>query len=94
MSELRTTKRYRVFKGGKIVFNSVDCAVRNVSATGACLMVANAITIPAEFELLLDGDLQPCEVIWRRPDRVGVRFPRTTRNSADAPPGKAKADVI
>jgi PilZ domain len=84
MSELRTTKRYRVFKGGKIVFNSVDCAIRNVSETGACLMVENALTIPTEFELLLDGDLQPCEVMWRRPDCVGVKFSRTTRISADA----------
>jgi hypothetical protein len=69
MSERRTTGRQRVLKAGKIVFNNgasvLDCTVRNVSGTGACLMVVNALAVPAEFDLRLDcrpaalrGDLE------------------------------------
>ena len=88
MSERRTKDRQRVLKAGRIVFNGgasvLDCTVRNVSGTGACLVVVNALTIPAEFELQFDGDRQPSEVVWRQANRVGVRFRHATRSGSDA----------
>jgi len=78
MIERRTDVRVRRFKAGTIVFNDAasvfDCTVRNISATGACLLVASPLTLPAEFELMIEGERRPCAVAWRRPDRVGVEY--------------------
>jgi hypothetical protein len=94
MSESRNNQRHRVLKAGKIVFNGgasvLDCTVRNVSETGACLVVVNAVAVPAEFDLLLDGASRSCEAVWRKPNRVGVEF-RHTAHSADAPSSEAKS---
>ncbi len=89
MSERRTNDRARRLKAGKIFLNDghsvFDCSVRNVSATGALLLVGNGYTLPGIFKLALEGDTRRCEVAWRRPDRIGVKFQRT-----DAPrPGEA-----
>jgi hypothetical protein len=63
MAERRTGYRQRVLKTGKIIFNGsasvIDCAVRNVSESGACLMVVNAVVVPAEFTLQWDGGSSP-----------------------------------
>jgi hypothetical protein len=88
MEERRASPRARRLKAGKIVLNDgrsvFECSVRNVSATGACLLVGNGFLIPGDFELTLDGDTRRCDVVWRRPDRMGVSF----RPADAAPPGK------
>jgi len=69
-----------VLKGGTIPFRqlgtSTDCRVRNVSETGACLMIASPVGIPNEFDLLLDTDKTPrrCRVEWRSANQIGVSF--------------------
>jgi len=80
MSERRHIPRTRVLKGAKIVLNQraslVDCVVRNLTNTGACIHTQNAATIPERFELAL-GDLRTfrqCAVIWRAADKLGVVF--------------------
>jgi PilZ domain len=78
MEERRASPRARRLKAGKIVLNDgrsvFECSVRNVSATGACLLVGNGFLIPGDFKLTLDGDTRRCDVVWRRPDRMGVSF--------------------
>ena len=76
MDEKRTSQRHRVLKAGTIEFNGggIDCAVRNLSATGAALEVASPVGIPAHFTLFTDGSHFPCRVIWRREKRIGVAF--------------------
>jgi hypothetical protein len=78
MEERRASPRARRLKAGKIVLNDgysvFECSVRNVSATGACLLVGNGFLLPGDFKLTLDGDTRRCDVIWRRPDRMGVSF--------------------
>jgi hypothetical protein len=78
MAEKRTTERRRTLRAGKIVLNEgssvIDCTVRNTSKTGAQIGVPNAVTVPEEFELRWDGNAQRCIVIWRKPDRIGVKF--------------------
>ncbi|HSV24193.1 MAG TPA: PilZ domain-containing protein [Xanthobacteraceae bacterium] len=78
MIERRTDLRVRRFKAGSIVFNEAasvfDCTVRNISDTGACLLVTSPLTVPAEFELMIEGERRPCAVAWRRPDRIGVKY--------------------
>ena len=78
--EKRATQRIRVLKGGVISFRqlgtTIDCTVRNLSITGACLVVTSAAGIPNEFELMLDHDTitRYCRVAWRAEDRIGVSF--------------------
>ena len=78
-SERRIAQRHRLFKSAKISFNhggSIDCRVRNLSATGVCLEVASPVGIPADFNLLIGDDRKqhPCQVAWRSPTRIGVAF--------------------
>ncbi len=79
MDDRRTRKRNRILKAGLITFNraaGIDCMVRNVSATGACLEVASPVGIPDAFELVINSDniRQACRVAWRRANRIGIEF--------------------
>jgi hypothetical protein len=79
-TEKRNASRSRVLKGGAISFRhlgtTIDCTVRNLSKTGACLMVTSPLGIPDEFDLVLDRDKETrrCRVAWRAADRIGVEF--------------------
>jgi hypothetical protein len=79
MDERRKVPRRRALKAGSISFNraaGIDCRVRNLSPAGACLEVASQIGIPDEFVLVVEHDhlRQPCHVIWRTANRLGVEF--------------------
>lgn len=80
MSEQRTARRSRTLKGGRIVFSSlfasIDCTVRNLSETGACLLVASPMGIPDRFDLILDAGQtsRPCRIAWRSEHKLGVAF--------------------
>ena len=77
-TERRGSPRHRTFKPGKIVLNDgaavLDCTVRNRSEKGALIGIANTLAVPEEFDLKVDGGTWRCVVIWRRFDRLGVRF--------------------
>lgn len=75
----RVAPRQRTLKGGKIVlndgFSTIDCTVRNLSATGAKLEVASIIGIPPQFRLAMnDGRDFSCETAWRTESAIGVKF--------------------
>jgi len=80
MEDKRRALRSRVLRGGVISFRqlgtTIDCTMRNLSETGACLMVTSPVGIPSEFELVSDRDKVPrhCRVVWRAADRIGVAF--------------------
>lgn len=79
MDERRKVQRHRTLKAGSIAFNragAIDCRVRNLSPAGACLEVASQIGIPDQFVLVVEVDhlKQPCHVIWRTENRMGVAF--------------------
>ncbi|OQW58977.1 MAG: diguanylate cyclase [Proteobacteria bacterium SG_bin9] len=80
MADLRSDPRGRTFLAGKIVSSygqsSIDCVVRNMSASGACLEVENVIGVPVEFQLVMPGGAENkvCKVVWKSDDRVGVVF--------------------
>jgi PilZ domain len=82
--ERRATQRRRVLKGGSIEFDgrTVECVLRNVSATGAALQVDHWLCIPHEFKLNVpDGKLhqihQNCRVVWRKQALIGLAFEPT-----------------
>ena len=77
--ENRTSQRRRTLKGGKIVLSNgistFDCTIRNLSETGAKLLVAGQIGIPQRFDLALDdGRRFTCDVAWRGDSEIGVKF--------------------
>ncbi len=78
MAERRFSDRRRVFESGKIISDDagagVDCAVRNISGTGALITVLSAATVPGEFELLCDSHMHRCTVVWRTTHGMGVKF--------------------
>lgn len=79
VKENRTTARQRILKSAKIVFDdwtAIDCAVRDVSETGAKVKVAGAPSLPAKFQLLMlsDNTIRPVQVTWKQHDSVGVVF--------------------
>jgi PilZ domain len=79
MEERRKVQRHRVLKAGSIGFNraaGIDCRIRNMSPAGACLDVASPFGIPDDFVLVVESDhlRQPCHVIWRSGNRMGVAF--------------------
>jgi hypothetical protein len=51
--------------------------VRDISPAGGLLCLGNAPGVPDEFDLLMDGHTRRCVAIWRRLDRVGVKFKST-----------------
>jgi PilZ domain len=53
---------------------SVDCAILDFSANGACVLVPDAAEIPAVFFLSIDGtrSTYSCVVRWRTRSRIGL----------------------
>ena len=80
MQERRHSPRTRTLRAARILFNNrrsvIDCMVRNVSAHGACLLVANVVGIPASFDLMIDGESasRACTMVWHAHNRLGIEF--------------------
>lgn len=79
VQERRKAPRHRTLKAGSIAFNrsgGIDCRVRNLSATGACLEVASQIGVPDQFVLVIESDhlSRPSRVVWRTATRLGIAF--------------------
>jgi hypothetical protein len=78
MEEKRKELRMEASKAATIAFDDnasvIECAIRNLSLTGACLEVADPVGLPERFNLVLDTNRHPCRVVWREADRVGVEF--------------------
>jgi PilZ domain len=78
MIERRATQRHRVLKGATIAFdgNDVACTVRNLSASGAALDFASAVSVPPSFVLVIQSDrlIRRCHPVWSNDRRIGVAF--------------------
>jgi hypothetical protein len=76
--EKRSARRHRVLKGATIAFggNGIECTVRNLSAGGAALDLANPVGLPASFTLVIEADqlIRRCRPVWRNHRRIGVAF--------------------
>jgi hypothetical protein len=78
--EHRINPRHRTLKGGKISYANeacvVDCVIRNLSLTGAGLVVPMTVGVPSCFTLVdaHAGTRHSAEIVWRKGDRAGVRF--------------------
>lgn len=78
--EQRKQPRLRVLLKGRIYFNngssSIDCLVRDMSATGARLMLSETATLPEKFDLYIPQKERTyrASLRWRREDGIGVTF--------------------
>jgi hypothetical protein len=78
--EKRGTPRQRVLKAGKIITmdntSVVDCTVRNMSDSGAQVIIEKSVRMPEEFQFFLaNGDtVRDAVLAWHRGDRVGIKF--------------------
>jgi hypothetical protein len=85
MSEHRRETRQRVFLKGRIVFNngssSFDCLVRDLSSSGARLVMSDATTLPDAFDLYIPQKDRTYRATlrWRREDGIGVTFEEPAR---------------
>ena len=78
--EGRKTPRKRVVLGGKIIYNdgtySLDCRIRDVSDTGARVILSASSIIPARVVLLdvRNSIAYETEVVWMKSPEFGLRF--------------------
>jgi len=72
--------RSKVLKGGRIAFNAefsaIPCTIRNISDTGAQLIVEGGWFIPDRFTLHvdIDGFKVDCQRVRQKGSECGVRF--------------------
>lgn len=94
-SELRAVRRRRTLKLGTVVlsdWSTIDCVIRDMSATGARLRFMTVTRLPAAFGVMIVDEalVYPAEKRWVRGTDVGVLFvgpPKpTARNLIRAEP--------
>jgi PilZ domain len=82
--ERRLTPRHDGPRPGVILIERVslaECTVRDFSPAGAGLVLPDAIRLPKEFDLTFDKATRHCVTVWRRSDRIGLRF-KSVRGAA------------
>ena len=78
--ERRNQSRSRTLKSARILLNHhqsvIDCVVRNLSPTGACLKVETTFGIPDRFDVMFDVDktIRTCRLAWHKDRLIGVEF--------------------
>jgi hypothetical protein len=85
MTNNRRSERHLTLRTGKIMSaggaDALECAILNVSAHGACLLVPSSVEVPHEFSLSIDGEtaMRSCTVAWKSGARLGVSFDLSRR---------------
>jgi hypothetical protein len=91
-AERRPSPRSRVLLSGIVAYGkgaySFDCAFRNLSATGARIVVGKNMQFPSEFFLIniRDRVAYDCKLVWNKGGEVGVAFKATISLSSIADP--------
>ena len=78
--ELRAEPRKRTLLGAKVVSRdgiySCDCTIREISASGARIIISNAVIMASPF-FLIDHQSQimfEAKIIWRNATHAGLKF--------------------
>ncbi|MEA2860850.1 MAG: hypothetical protein QOC72_2889 [Methylobacteriaceae bacterium] len=80
MSEARRSDRLKSLLRARIVFNggssTIECLIRNISAHGMRLELAESLSVPGEFDLEVPhkGRTYRTRLVWRGPDMIGVAY--------------------
>lgn len=92
--EERQAERVRSFLRARIIFNNgnstIDCIVKNFSATGAKIDVSSTLSIPDMFDLEVPqkGRTFRARLRWRITDAIGVEFVTVESRAPVAPAPK------
>ena len=86
--ERRGSSRRRTLKAGRTFWpngDSSECTVFNLSDSGAQLELQGPL--PNLFDLVVDGDpsRRACAVVWRKANRIGVKFQGYYQSEASNP---------
>jgi PilZ domain len=78
-SNSRISLRQKTLKSAKIVLDDwrvIDCAVRDISETGAKIQVDGPLNMPEKFRLLMitENTIRPVSVVRRSSTNLGVVF--------------------
>jgi hypothetical protein len=90
MAERRGSERLKAFLKGTLYFHhgrsSVDCLIRDLSATGARLLVPDTVRIPKTFEVHVRNKPEPllASMKWRRDDEIGISFVEAKQRARNA----------
>jgi hypothetical protein len=80
MLENRKSARQLTFRTGRITTadepDQIECAILNLSRSGACILVPYGARIAEVFVLAIDRDdaVRSCRCVWREGPRIGVAF--------------------
>ena len=80
MLDKRKSARNLTLRTAKVLVRSppcsIDCAVLDISQSGACILVPNDVEMPEAFVLQIDHDSQArsCKIAWRNGCRIGLMF--------------------
>src|SRR5438309_3573242 len=80
MPEARRSERLRSLLRARIIFNggnsTIECLIRNVSADGMRLQLAESLSVPGEFDLEVPhkGRSYRARLVWRGDGMIGVAF--------------------
>lgn len=98
----RDSDRVRAFLRAQIIFNNrmstIDCIIKNISATGARIALGDSFAVPAEFDIFIPqrSSSHHAKLVWRDKDSIGVDFvdvlhhqPGPNGTSAEAAPEQA-----
>ena len=83
--EKRVATRRKVLKAAKIVSfdmkTVLTCTIKDMSETGAKLVVEISSAIPNVFQfyMLSDNTIRDATVVWRRSGQIGVNFTNTAK---------------
>lgn len=90
MAEVRRDERVRAFLRARIIFNNqnttIECTIKNISASGAKIVLSEALTIPTEFDLEVPqkGRTYRARMMWRDAGAIGVHFVEAGADPSDA----------
>jgi hypothetical protein len=76
----RRAPRQRVLKTVKIYrlngAHAVDCQMRDISETGARIVIKDQMALPNEFKFVLPSEvsMRTAKVVWRKGDLAGIVF--------------------
>ncbi len=100
MQEQRTTDRVRSFLRAQIVFNNrmttIECIIKNYSASGAKIALNDTLTVPTEFDLYIPTKQRNhhARLIWRDKEAIGVAFVDAGAVVAKTPTSSASPDRV
>ncbi len=89
MLEGRRPERARSLLRAQIIFNqslsTIECVVKNISATGAKLALSDTLTVPSEFDVHIPqkGKTYHARMVWRDTAAIGVEFIQPEAHTED-----------